>query len=181
MNYLETLKNIAKNKDKRKENLIFLLILLVILLFSCSYIFNNSKTVETINKNIESENIPEEKNVISQTERVEQKLENILSQISGISDVSVALTYSNNGNSTPIYNTKETINETQSTTEKNVAYNEENGDKVAVIATTTLPSVEGAIVVAKGASSMEIKSKIANAVAISVGIPVYKVQVFEKE
>lgn len=181
MNYLETLKNIAKNKDKRKENLIFLLILLVILLFSCSYIFNNSKTVETINKNIESENISEEKNVISQTEKVEQKLENILSQISGISDVSVALTYSNNGNSTPIYNTKETINETQSTTEKNVAYNEENGDKVAVIATTTLPSVEGAIVVAKGASSVEIKSKIANAVAISVGIPVYKVQVFEKE
>lgn len=181
MNYLETLKNIAKNKDKRKENLIFLLILLVILLFSCSYIFNNSKTVETINKNIESENISEEKNVISQTEKVEQKLENILSQISGISDVSVALTYSNNGNSTPIYNTKETTNETQSTTEKNVAYNEENGDKVAVIATTTLPSVEGAIVVAKGASNVEIKSKIANAVAISVGIPVYKVQVFEKE
>lgn len=182
MNYLETLKNIAKNKNKRTENLIFLLVLLVILLFSCSYIFNGStKAVETINKNVQNSNQIQEQEIVSETERVEQKLENILSQISGISDVSVALTYSNNGNSTPIYNTKETINDSQTTTEKNVAYNEENGDKVAVIATTTLPSVEGAIVVAKGASSVEMKSKIANAVAISVGIPVYKVQVFEKQ
>ena len=41
MNYLETLKNIAKDKGKRVENLIFVLILLVILLFSFSYIFNS--------------------------------------------------------------------------------------------------------------------------------------------
>lgn len=175
MNYLETLKNIAK--DKKKENLIFLLILLVILLFSCTYIFNNNnKTVQTI-----SSNKNEEKITLNETQTIEEKLEKILSQISGISEVSIALTYSNDGNSTPIYNTKETVNSSQTTTEKNVAYNEENGAKVAVIATKTLPSVEGAIVVAKGAETVEMKSKIANAVAISVGVPVYKVQVFEKE
>jgi len=176
MNYLETLKNIAK--DKKKENLIFLLVLLVILLFSCTYIFSNNsvKTVQTISSNKNEENLS-----LNETQTIEEKLEKILSQISGISEVSIALTYSNDGNSTPIYNTKETVNSSQTTTEKNVAYNEENGAKVAVIATKTLPSVEGAIVVAKGAETVEMKSKIANAVAISVGVPVYKVQVFEKE
>ena len=178
MNYLETLKNIAK--DKKKENLIFLLILLVILLFSCTYIFNNNnKTKSVMSTNIKDEN--SKSTIEIETTNMEQKLGKILSEISGISDVSVALTYSNDGNNTPIYNTRETVNSSQTTTEKNVAYNEENGTKVAVIATKSLPTVEGAIVVAKGAESIEMKSKIANAVAISVGIPVHKVQVFEKE
>lgn len=177
MNYLETLKNIAK--DKKKGNLIFLLILLGILLFSCTYIFNSNKTKSVMSTNIKEEN---NKNMIDiETTNMEEKLGKILSEISGISDVSVALTYSNDGNNTPIYNTRETVNSSQTTTEKNVAYNEENGTKVAVIATKSLPNVEGAIVVAKGAKSVEMKSKIANAVAISVGIPVHKVQVFEKE
>ena len=54
-------------------------------------------------------------------------------------------------------------------------------NKVAVISTSTVPNVEGAIVVAKGAKGADMKSKIASAVATCVGIPVYKVQVFEKE
>ena len=52
MNYLETLKNIAKDKGKRVENLIFVLILLVILLFSFSYIFNSKE--ETVKTNEEA-------------------------------------------------------------------------------------------------------------------------------
>lgn len=176
MNYLETLKNIAKDKGKRVENLIFVLILLVILLFSFSYIFNSKE--ETVKTNVE---VKDATDADTQSNDVEEKLSAILSKISGISDVSVALTYSNNGNSTPVYNTKETKGETQTTTEKNVAYNQQNGDKVAVISTTTVPNVEGAIVVAKGARGADMKSKIASAVATCVGIPVYKVQVFEKE
>lgn len=177
MNYLETLKNIAKDKNKKIESLIFLAIIASVLLYTCSSILTKKEeTVETINSNISDE--IKNNNV---TTNVEEKLSSILSQISGISDVSIALTYSNNGSSTPIYNTKETINQEQTTTEKNVAYNEESGDKVAVIATSSLPTVEGAIVVAKGANTIEMKSKIANAVATCVGIPIHKVQVFEKE
>ncbi len=130
--------------------------------------------------NVEEKIEESNENNLSNTENIEYKLSNILSQISGISDVSVALTYTNSGQSTPVYNTKETTNENQKTTEKNVAYNEKDGDKIAVISTIAVPDVEGAIVVARGASTVEIKSKIASAIATSVGIPVYKVQVFEK-
>lgn len=177
MNYLETLKNITKDKNKKIEGLVFLAIIAAVLLYSCNMILKKEdKVVQTISQNTSVEM----KNNDVKSD-IEEKLSNILSQIAGISDVSIALTYSNNGSSTPIYNTKETINQNQTTTEKNVAYNEESGDKVAVIATSSLPTVEGAIVVAKGANTVEMKSKIANAVATCTGIPVHKVQVFEKE
>ena len=59
MNYLETLKNIAKNKEKRTENLIFLVIMLVILLIAINYIFfpkvedkENTSNNDTTNDNI---------------------------------------------------------------------------------------------------------------------------------
>ncbi len=177
MNYLETLKNISKDKNKKIEGLVFLAVIAAVLLYSCNMILKKEdKVVQTISQNTSVEM----KNNDVKSD-IEEKLSNILSQIAGISDVSIALTYSNNGSSTPIYNTKETINQNQTTTEKNVAYNEESGDKVAVIATSSLPTVEGAIVVAKGANTVEMKSKIANAVATCTGIPVHKVQVFEKE
>lgn len=177
MNYLETLKNVSKDKNKKIEGLVFLAVIAAVLLYSCNMILKKEdKVVQTISQNTSVEM----KNNDVKSD-IEEKLSNILSQIAGISDVSIALTYSNNGSSTPIYNTKETINQNQTTTEKNVAYNEESGDKVAVIATSSLPTVEGAIVVAKGANTVEMKSKIANAVATCTGIPVHKVQVFEKE
>lgn len=44
-----------------------------------------------------------------------------------------------------------------------------------------MPKIEGAIIVAKGASGVEMKSKIASTISSVTGIPVYKVQVFEKQ
>ncbi|MEG2406695.1 MAG: hypothetical protein RSB05_06440, partial [Clostridiales bacterium] len=46
-----------------------------------------------------------------------------------------------------------------------VAYNEKSGTKTAIIETVELPKVEGAIVVAKGATSVDIRSKIASAIS----------------
>ena len=37
MNYLETLKNITKNKEKRTENIILLIVLLVIILVASNF------------------------------------------------------------------------------------------------------------------------------------------------
>lgn len=176
MNYLETLKNIAKDKNKRTENIVFMIILLVILLVAINYIFtdknNNKSNMETSSMNIDSS-----KEEVTINDSTEKKLEVILSQISGISDVSVVLTYSEDAKQNIVYNTKEEEN----SVEKTVAYNEENGKKSAIVESVELPKVEGAIVVARGASSVDIRSKVANAIANVLDIPVYKVQVFEKE
>lgn len=183
MNYLTTVKNTFKNKDRKTENLILLLVLLVILLISINYIFktedknsNNTSSASNINNSVESS---ESSNNLGGA-NVEEKLENILSKINGIEDVSVMLTYSTASKQNVVYNTKEETNNEQSKTEKSVAYNEESGKKTAIVESTEMPKVEGIIIVAKGANSVEIKSKIATAAAMAVNVPVYKVQVFEK-
>ena len=56
MNYLETIKNITKDKEKRTQNLVLLVILLVILLISINLIFDkNSNNESNITKKAESD------------------------------------------------------------------------------------------------------------------------------
>ncbi len=182
MNYLETIKNITKDKEKRTQNLVLLVILLVILLISINLIFDkNGSNESNITKKTESdENVSSVSNNIDQTD-LEKKLENILSQISGISDVSVVLTYSQDTKQNVVYNTKEEIKDGNSSKEASVAYNETSGSKTAIVESVELPKIEGAIVVAKGANSVEIRSKIASAISSVTNIAAYKVQVFEKQ
>ena len=182
MNYLETIKNITKDKEKRTQNLILLVILLVILLISINLIFDkNSNNESNITKKAESdESVSSVSNNIDQTD-LEKKLENILSQISVISDVSVVLTYSQDTKQNVVYNTKEEIKDGNSSKEASVAYNETSGSKTAIVESVELPKIEGAIVVAKGANSVEIRSKIASAISSVTNIAAYKVQVFEKQ
>ena len=185
MNYLETLKNITKDKNKKIENIVLLIILLVIILVASNYIFSSEKKNEKSNStssldNINNNEVNTEFNSNAQSD-LEEKISKILSQISGISDVSVVITYSQDVKQTPIYNTKEEERSGEKTTEKSVAYNEEGSKKTAIIETVEMPKIEGAIVVARGASTVEIRSKIATAVSTLTNIPVYKVQVFEKQ
>ena len=175
MNYLETLKNIAKDNKRKRENLILLLVLLVILLVSVNYIFNSDKNLEETEV---EEKIKEQTTITT----IEDKICGVLSQISGISEVSIVINYANDGNTDVVYDTKETMNDQGNVTsvEKTVAYNEKSGEKTAIIEMFSTPKVEGVIVVAKGVQSTELKQKISTALGNLLGIASYKVQVFEK-
>ncbi|MDF2865515.1 MAG: hypothetical protein K0R72_324 [Clostridia bacterium] len=179
-NYLETLKNISK--DKNKEKLIYVLILCVVLFIATSYIFSdNKKNEEKSSENAANSNSTSiDNNINSSKDFVEEKLAKILSEISGISNVSVMITYSSDTKINPVYNTKEEEKEGQKTIDRSVVYNEENSSKKVVIESTETPKVEGVIVVAAGASNVEIRSKIAQAVSAVTNVAIYKIQVFEK-
>lgn len=171
MGYLETLKNISKDKKKKRENLIFILVLLVILLISVNYIFKPKEETEEV-KQTETK---------SDEESIEEKIASILNEISGVSEAHVIINYSNDGNSTYAYDTKETTNENGATSkEKNIAYNEENGSKTAIVEMYNTPQAQGVIIVASGVENVDIKQKISSAVGNLLGIASYKVQVFEK-
>ena len=105
MNYLETLKNIGKDSKKKKENLIFILVLLVILLVSINYIFKEDK--------IENQNTVENttSEQTSSKNDLEEKVAQVLNQISGITDASVIINYADNGTNDIAYDTKQTMNE----------------------------------------------------------------------
>ena len=185
MNYLETMKNIIKNKERRLSNLILLVVLCVIILIFANYSFkDNSNKSTKINDNSNSTSTNGNINNNGIDEKyysLESKLSTILSQIQGLSDVSVVLSYSEDSKQNIVYDSKEETREGQTTVEKTVAYNEEGNNKSAVVESVELPKIEGAIVVAKGANNVDIRSKIASAVSSVTNIPVYKVQVFEKQ
>lgn len=176
MNYLETIKNISKDNKRKKENLILLLVLLVILLISINYIFSNDKN----SKDTKVENNIEEQ--VNKKDDLEEKISEVLSQITGVSEVSIIINYSDEGNTNVVYDTKETVGENGNVTsvEKSVAYNEKSGEKTAIIQMHNTPNVEGVIVVAMGVNSSDLKQRISTALGNLLGIPSYKVQVFEK-
>jgi len=180
-NYLETLKNISK--DKNKEKLIYVLVLCVVLFIASSYIFTgNKKTEENSQENtVNSNNTSTQTNINSSKDVMEEKLAKILSEVSGIGNVSVMITYSSDVKINPVYNTKEEEREGQKTLDRSVVYNEEDSNKTVVIESTNMPTVEGVIVVAIGASNVEIRSKIAQAVSAVTNVAIYKIQVFEKK
>lgn len=173
MECLEKIKNMPAKR--KKENLILILILLVGLLICMNIIFEDN----------EDENKVTEEKVEEQRENlnsIEDKICEVLSQIAGVSEVSIVINYVDDGENEIVYDTKEEYleNGTISSMQKSVAYNEENGDKTAVISIKNTPKVEGVIVVAKGVESAELKQKIASSLANLLGIASYKVQVFEK-
>lgn len=183
-NYLDTLKNINNGKNRKIENIIFIIILLIALLVALNYVFNSDNKAKEKAQNTDNSNSTSSGSNInnnkSEKEQMEEKLANILSQISGITDASVMITYSQDSKQTPVFNTKEEQNGDDKSTEKSVAYNESSNSKTAIIESIEMPKVEGVIIVAKGAENVEIRSKIASAVSAITNVPVYKVQVFEK-
>ena len=118
---IDKLKNIFQNKDKKKENLISLLIILVITLIIINRIWNGNgiKTKEELKEDaylatIKSEDISDVNLKIDENESVnriksndlEERLKKILETLKGVSNVSVMLTYNESSCQVPIYNIK---------------------------------------------------------------------------
>ena len=94
----------------KKENLVFILILLIILLFSFNYIFSDS-SIDKLKKAESNKEEILEKNESKTT--LEEKISNILSQINGVSEASVIINYIDNGENEYVFNTKEEYLEKQ--------------------------------------------------------------------
>lgn len=195
--YIEAIKNMfSKEKDSKvkTQNFIFLVILLVFSLIVINNVF--SKDVKKMVSNSSKDGQKNQKNSNNSESTnyndIENKLKNTLASISGVSDVSVMITYSSENKRIPIYDVKEdtTIEETsdgtdskttkKTTTEKNVAYEESNGEKVAIIESNELGTAIGAIIVANYNGEIRLENKIKEAVSSALDIPVHKVQVFER-
>ncbi len=63
--------------------------------------------------------------------------------------------------------------------QKEIVYQESNGDKTPIIQKTIEPKIEGAIITAKGASNISTKTNIIQAVEAATGLAAHKIQVFE--
>ena len=67
----------------------------------------------------------------------------------------------------------------QKDTQKDIVYQENDGDKVPITQKTVQPKIEGAIITAEGAGNAAIKANIIQAVEAATGLPTHKIQVFK--
>ena len=191
----DKLKNMFKGK-KKTENLIVLIIILIVTVVAINYIWKDEdkNTDEISNNSISRQNLGTiQVNSNYQEDDLEKRLENILSKISGVGNVKVMVTYSESSMLTPIFNedSKESsTDETDSSggtraiketdTQKEVVYKENNdGSKEVITQSISSPKVEGAIVVAQGADSLDVKASIIQAIEAATGLATHKIQVFK--
>lgn len=189
---LDKIKKIFTNKDKKIENLVSFLIILIITLIVINKILEDEENEEVDYQNQTGVELASEKMNSSETidnNDLEKRLENILSKISGVGKVSVLLTYTQTSSKIPIYN----INSSVSTVEekdisgvskvtetenmqKDVVTDNDSG---IVTEKIVMPVVEGAIITAEGASNSNVKTNIIAAVEAVTGVATHKIQVFE--
>lgn len=189
----DKIKNIFTNKDKKIENLVSFLIILIITLIVINKILEEDKKEEVDYENqigveLAKENISSEK---IDDDDLEKRLENILSKISGVGNVSVLLTYTQTSSRIPIYNINSSISTVEEKDTSGVSKITEtenmqkdvitDNDSGVVTEKIIMPIVEGAIVTAEGASDFNVKSNIISAVEAVTGVATHKIQVFEME
>jgi len=184
---MEKFKNLFKDKNKKVENLVVFLIILVITLIIINNIIKEDENPST-NQYTNAELAKVEPD--NSSTDLEKRLENILSKIDGVSDVSVLITYSESSTLVPIYNESSSSSVTEETDtsggvkttesediEKNVVT---GSDSNPITGKTISPTIEGAIVTAKGISNSSVKANIISAVEAVTGIATHKIQVFER-
>ena len=71
------------------------------------------------------------------------------------------------------------VQETDS--KKDIIYQEKKGTKTPMTKKVIEPKIEGAIITAKGANNIDVKTNIIQAVEAATGLATHKIQVFEMQ
>ena len=178
------------NNKRKIENLVFFIVLLIITIVAINLIWNgnknetNEQTNNTSKQLAMTSNQTQSNQIQGMSENdLETKLEEILSQIQGVGEVKVLLNYSESSEVVAMYNETSKTSNTEETdtsggtrkiqetdTQKDIIYQEDNGEKTPI---------EGAIITAKGANQVDVKTNIIQAVEAVTGLATHKIQVFE--
>lgn len=188
-------KSDVKDNKKKIENLVVFIIILIVTIIAINAIWNTdnkeSNTNLDTNKQLAKTDEPIDEEITSE-DKLRTNLKNILEKINGVGQVDVLITYSESSQIVAMYNenTKETSTEEkdetggtrvikESDTQKDVIYEEDNGEKKPITQKTVMPKIEGAIITAQGASNADVKTNIIQAVEAVTGLATHKIQVFE--
>lgn len=186
------------NNKKKIENLVFFVVLLIVTIVMINLIWNGNKQEKSKEENTTSTKQLATNDSIANTkenattDNLAEELEVILSKMQGVGEVKVFVNYSESSEVVAMYNetTKSSNTEENDTSggtrkinetdiQKDIIYQEDNGEKTPITQKVIQPKVEGAIITAKGASNAETKTNIIQAVEAVTGLATHKIQVFE--
>ena len=188
-------------KNRQIENLVVFLVLLVITVLSVNTIWKGKKgssnNTNDLSNNYELRSQADLVNYDSvdlNNNDLEKRLENILSKVDGVGNVSVMVSYASTSEIIPMYNLTEdttvtqetdstggqrTINESDS--KKEIIYKEDSGVKQPVTQTVISPKITGVIVICEGGDTPTTKAKVTSAVEAVTGCSSHKIQVLERK
>lgn len=201
--FIEKLKSIfnksaEENSNKKIENLVFFIIILIVTVVMINYIWNGKS--KKANKNSQGKQLASAQNIIENNvagnttndKGLDKKLENILSNIEGVESINVLLSYSESSENLAMYNEnskKSTTEEAdksggtrkieQEDSQKEIVYKEENGCKTPIIKKVVEPKIEGAVITVKGDLNSNVKANIIQAVEAVTGLPTHKICVLK--
>ncbi len=183
------------NNKKKIENLVFFVVILIITIVIINYVWNgNKKSDKAITNTAGRQLANADTTQTEENNNLEERLENILGKIQGVGTVKVFINYSESSQTVAMYNENSKTSTTEETdtsggtrkveqtdSDKEIVYQEENGKKTPILQKTLQPKIEGAIITAKGASNVNVKTNIIQAVEAATGLATHKIQVFEME
>ena len=186
---IERIKEYLNKLDNKEliRNLFILLIIGIILIILADVFIqgNNDDISNSYSENEYKNSLMEEKDYAL---ILEEKLEDILSQLKGVGSVKVMITLEDTVEKVPAFNTttnNETTNEIDSQGGTREIVREDmtiqvvtNTEGSVIVLKEVKPTVKGVIVIAEGAEDLEVKEKLYEAVKTVLGIPGNKVEIY---
>jgi stage III sporulation protein AG len=185
-----------KGRKKKIENIVFLIIILIITVIIINNVWSedSEKSKEQSDKVLAKVLETDSAQEITGYYTLQQNLENILETMEGVGKVKVLINYAETSTTVAVYNetktestTEEkdteggTRNVTQTDTQKEIAYTRESGESAPITEKIIMPTIEGAVITAEGASNANIKANIISATQAVTGLAAHKIQVFQMQ
>lgn len=195
--FKDKLKSLVKTEEgkskKNIENAVVFIIILIVTIIIINTIWGDEKKENTNTIQSDTAKLVSSEAESSVTEDSTQKnLKEILSKIDGVGKVEVLITYSESSQIVAMYNEKYKESQTEEgdtnggtrviqevSKDKEIIYQEENGEKVPITEKIVMPKMEGALIVAEGANNASVKANIIQAVEALTGLATHKIQVLE--
>lgn len=183
-----------KGKKKKIENLIFLIVILIVTVIVINNVWSGGTENSKVQNNKVLAEVLNNENVGKTNEyySLQENLKSILETMEGVGKVKVLVNYAETSTTVAMYNetktestTEEkdteggTRNVTQTDTQKEIAYTSEGGESAPITEKIIMPTIEGAIITAQGASNATVKANIISATQAVTGLATHKIQVFQ--
>lgn len=199
MDFLKKATDKLQGKDRKKliENTVVVAIIGIIILIAGSSLLGGTKKdkTQTGSSNTAAANTAAVSSRMSEEEKLEERMKEILSQISGAGRVDLMITFSTESEIVPAYDNKKSESKTsekdssggtreitQDQADSSVVFEDNgSGGKTPVILKSLLPEIKGVVVVADGAAKAEVRERLTKAVQVLMDIPIHKVQVIERK
>ena len=180
-------KNLNEKDKKKIYSLLSLAVICGIALIAISGLEKKETAKQEENINTISK---EELSSEGSKEGLEEKLENILSQIEGAGELDVMITYESSEEIQPAFNTNTTTEETKEVDkqggERTVTTSSENKTMITsssnnpIVIKTNQPKINGVIVVASGAKDPVVKETLYSAVQTALQVQGHQVEIYTK-